>query len=386
MNASVRASTFRKIVGAGAATAALVLAPVGVGMAAAGGVPAPSGAKASGVPAQLCQLFSPLQGVFAEFESQWNQQAASQGAPGFDPDGPLPDIAGQMAGGTGCPTQSPGGAPSGLPSGPPSAPGGAPSAPGGGSGGGSSEGPQCQIFDPLTGGIEQFEQAWNAQAGSQGAPEFGDKGPFPDIAAQIASGAQCNAPSTSGGGAPSGLPGGAPSAPGGGSGGSGGGPQCQIFDPLASGVQQIEAAWNAQAGSQGAPTFGGQIPDIAAQIDNGAGCSGVTPLGSTSGSGGSNSGGSSGSGSGSGSTGGSGGSGDGASTSPSGGSSSSDSGSTLADSSGGSGATTAASGSGSLPFTGEPTWIPLTGLLALVVAGASALFALGLRLTARHSA
>lgn len=386
MNASVRASTFKKIVGAGAATAALVLAPVGVSMAAASGVPAPSGAKASGAPSQLCDLFSPLQGVFAEFESQWNQQAASHGAPGFDPHGPLPDIAGQMAGGTGCATQSPSGAPSGLPGSAPSAPAAPPSAPGNGSGGGNSEGPQCSIFDPLTGGIEQFEQAWNAQAGSQGAPEFGDKGPFPDIAAQIASGAQCNAPSTSGGGAPpapggapSGLPGGAPPAPGGGS----GGPQCQIFDPLASGVQQIEAAWNDQAGSHGAPTFGGQIPDIAAQIDNGAGCSGVTPLGSTTGSGGSNPG---GSGSGNGSTGGSGGSGNDASTSPNGGSSSSDSGSTPADSSGGSGVTTAASGSGSLPFTGEPTWIPLTGLLALVVAGASALLALGLRLAARHSA
>ncbi|MHB8594112.1 MAG: hypothetical protein ACYDB3_07220, partial [Acidimicrobiales bacterium] len=56
---------------------------------------------------------------------------------------------------------------------------------------------------------------------------------------------------------------------------------------------------------------------------------------------------------------------------------------TLADSSGlGTGASTA-SGSGSLPFTGEPPWIPLAGWIALILAFAAALAAIGLRLAGR---
>ncbi|MHB8593566.1 MAG: hypothetical protein ACYDB3_04430, partial [Acidimicrobiales bacterium] len=267
--------TLKKIVGAGAATAVMVLAPLGVALAGANPAPvaAANGASsAAASPGPQCQLFSPLEGGILQFETAWNAQAGSQGAPefgapSFASSGQLPDIAGQMAAGTGCPATSSGspGAPSGLPSGPPSS-------------GGGSGGPQCQLFSPLEGGIEQFEQAWNAQAGSQGAPEFGGKGPFPDIAAQMASGSGCPIGSSSGSPVP------APPSSGGGS----SAPQCQLFIPLAGGIAQIEAAWNSGPGASGAPTFGNQIPDIAAQILSGSGCSAGTPSNSTSPSGGGN--------------------------------------------------------------------------------------------------
>jgi hypothetical protein len=362
-------NTAKRLVGAGAVAAGLALAPLGVSAAfadvSAPSAPAqpsaptapssPTGSTATASSAPQCQLFGPLEGVFAAFESGWNTQAGSHGAPTFG--NQLPDIANDFANGTQCPPQAPSGG------------GGAPSlAPPSGGGGGSSEGPQCQLFDPLTNGIETFEQQWNAQAGSQGGPEFGGSGPFPDIAAQIAQGAQCAAPTASSGGAPS-LP--APPS-GGGGGGSSEGPQCKLFDPLTSAVESIEQGWNSQAGSHGAPTFGGSgpFPDIAAQIAQGAMCANPAATspsnggGNQTGGGGSSQSGNQGSG------------GTGAATSSS------------SSQSGGSGTLTSSSvsgsgGSGSLAYTGEPSWIPLAGVAALALAGLFALLAIGLRLVGR---
>ncbi|HUY63360.1 MAG TPA: hypothetical protein VMV14_02455 [Acidimicrobiales bacterium] len=343
-----------KLLGVGVASAALALAPFAAGVAGA----APSHVASSAAAGPQCQLFSPLEGAFYQFEAAWNAQAGSQGAPSFGApsfasSGQLPDIAGQMAAGSGCPIST-------GSSGTPAPPSGVPAPP---SSGGGSGGPQCQLFSPLEGGIEQFEQAWNSQAGSQGAPEFGGKGPFPDIAAQMASGSGCPISSSSGGP-------GLPSAPSSG-GGSSSAPQCALFTPLAAGVEQVEQGFDSGSGQS---TFTGSN-DIAAQILTGSGCAPTSGSGSNTTSGGGNTQSSTGSQGGS--------SGGGSATSPSSGNSGSSGGATLADNSvTGSDAGTGG-GSGSLPFTGEPSWIPLAGLIALVLAAMAALAAIALRLAGR---
>ena len=220
----------------------------------------------------------------------------------------------------------------------------------------ASSGQQCALIDPLATALQQVESQWNTNAGPHGAPQFG--GQIPDIAYEVDSGAGCS-------GITAAL---TPVSSGSGSGGSGSSEpqQCQLIDPVAGALQEIEEQWNTNAGSHGAPEFGaGQsFPDIAYEIDSGAGCSGVSELGApkttsssspappsgTTGSSGSNGG----------------------------------SGAVISASSGfGTGSTSA--GSGALAMTGEPSWIPTAGILALVLAALAALASIGLRLAGRRT-
>ncbi|MHB8681421.1 MAG: hypothetical protein ACYDA2_04915 [Acidimicrobiales bacterium] len=137
-----------------------------------------------------------------------------------------------------------------------------------------SSAPQCQLFGPVEGGIEQFEQAFDSGSGQK---VFTGQA---DIAQQFATGSGCPIPASSGGGAPSGLPSGVPAGPpSSGGGGSSSAPQCQLFDPVTGGLQQVEAAFDSGSG-QGA--FAGSN-DVAAAIDSGAGCTGTKPLTAPSG-------------------------------------------------------------------------------------------------------
>ena len=242
-------------------------------------------------------------------------------------------------------------------------------------------GPQCQLFTPLEGGVEQFEQAFDAGSGQSVFTGSND------IAQQMANGSGCPVgPAQSPpGGLPSEPPSGVPSGPPSG-GGSSGGPQCQLFSPVEGGIEQIEQAFDSGSGQS---AFTGSN-DIAQQIANGTGCplssSGSPSPGTSPGSGnggGNNGAGGGGTTGGNGGSGGSGTSGSGSGSGSSAGSSGSEPGALLASSSGG--AETAPTGS-TLPFTGEPPWIRLAGLIALVVAAVAGLGAVGLRVAGRAGA
>src|SRR5579875_423098 len=359
----------RRLAGTAAATTALVLAPLGTALAGASSptTPTASGTAAGG---PQCQLFTPLEGGVEQFEQAFDAGSGQSVFTGSN------DIAQQMANGSGCPVgpaQSP---PGGLPSEPPS---GVPSGPP--SGGGSSGGPQCQLFSPVEGGIEQIEQAFDSGSGQSVFTGSND------IAQQMANGSGCPVgPAQSPpGGLPSEPPSGVPSGPPSG-GGSSGGPQCQLFTPLEGGVEQIEQAFDSGSGQS---AFTGSN-DIAQQIANGTGCplssSGSPSPGTSPGSGnggGNNGAGGGGTTGGNGGSGGSGTSGSGSGSGSSAGSSGSEPGALLASSSGG--AETAPTGS-TLPFTGEPPWIRLAGLIALVVAAVAGLGAVGLRVAGRAGA
>lgn len=360
----------RKMIGAGAAAGLLVLGPLGAA-AAFGATHTTSTTRTADNSAPQCQLFGPIEGGIQQFEQQWNASVPS-GAPKFG--NPLPDIAAQLAAITGCAPTSPsaptppsppgggGGAPSGLPSGVPSAPG----APGGGSGsGGSGSAPQCALFDPVTGGLQQVENAWNTNSGQYTFTGSND------VAAAIDNGAGCS------GTKPLVAPSGSGSGSSGGSGGSGSAPQCQLFTPLEGGIEQVEQQIDTNSGGQN--PFAGSN-DIAQQMASKSGCP-ITTSGSGSGSGSGNNTSGSGGGNTSGTT--QGGSSDGTtSSSSSGGTDSGGGAATAADF--GTGSSGTSGSGGALAFTGEPSWIPLAGVLLLILAGLSGLVAIGMRVVARQ--